>query len=97
MSKHTHAAEQALMDMLKSGHAAATNGLADEFYKYIENILTEMIINRTLNYRFMRILEWWSQTLEIMDAITLRVLHSKTFTNMLANIFEQQMAYTVIE
>lgn len=47
-TKHTQAAEEDLMDMLKIGYADASAGLKDASNQYVENVLTEMTLKGTL-------------------------------------------------
>lgn len=56
-SKHTLDAEEALMGVLATDHAATTNGLKNAFYSYLHNILTEITLKGTLDDLFTKNLE----------------------------------------
>lgn len=90
-AKHTHAAEDALVDMLKTGYLAATDGVKNASYQFIENVLKEMTLKGTLDDLFIRNLERWSQAHHFMNAFTQRVLNARSFTNPLATFVKQRM------
>lgn len=96
-AKHIQAVEEALMDILTIGHAAATTGLKDASCSYTENILTEKVHKATLHDLFTRNLERWGQISEFMDIFRQRVLNSRTFTNLLATFVKQQVHSIVYE
>lgn len=96
-TEHTQGAEKALMDMLTTDHAAATNGLKDAFYSYIENIFTEMTLKGTLDDLVMKNLKRWSHAQEFMEAFAQRVPDPRTFTNPPATFAKQLMNSTVTE
>lgn len=94
-TKHTQAAEEALMDILKTCYAAASAGLKDASYRYVENVLIGMTLKGTLDNLFIRNLELWSQASTFMDAFTQRVLTSRTFIYQLATLVNKLVEKTI--
>lgn len=94
-TKHTKRAEKDLMNMLKTVYADASAGLMNELDQRVENVLTEMTLNGTLDNPSIRHLERQSQTPEFMHAFTQRVLNSKIFTHLLAVFVKKQMDNTM--
>lgn len=47
-AKHTHAADEAVIDMLTTGYLTAADGIKNAPYQFIENVLTEMALKKTL-------------------------------------------------
>lgn len=97
MTNMSQVAEEALMDLLSTGYAAASNSLKDTAYKFIENIISEMTLKGTFDDLFLRNLERWSQTSTFMNGFTQRVLNSRSFTSPLATFIKERMDDTVDE
>lgn len=96
-TEHIQIAEKALMYMLTTGHAAATNGLKDASFRCIKNILTEMTFKRRVDDFFTQNIERWSQAPEFIDAFTEKVLSQRTFTISMSTIVKQRVNNTVSE
>lgn len=56
-TERTLATEEILTNTIETSYAASNAGLKDALYQYIENILTEMTLQVTLNHLFVRTLE----------------------------------------
>lgn len=96
-TKNTQATEEALLNMFKTGHAAAANVLEDAFYRYIEIVLIKMALKCTLDNHFIRDVKRWGQAPEFMDAFTNKVFKLRTFTNPLGTFVKQRIDNTVTE
>lgn len=68
-------AEKALMDLLSTGQAAASNGLKETSFNLVENIVPEMALKATLEDLHARNLERRSQAPSFMNASTQRALN----------------------
>lgn len=94
---YTQDEEETLKDMLATSHASAINGIKVKLKSYLQIIVTGMPLGKTVDGLFIWNLEWWSQILELMDALRQKVLISKTPTNSLAIFSKQRVAITVDE
>lgn len=56
-AKHSHTIVEALTDMLKTGYLVAVDEIMDAWYRFKENILTEMTLKETLDDLFIRNIE----------------------------------------
>lgn len=82
---------EALVDMLTTSQVAATNGLKGASYIYVENIVTGMTLDGTIDGIFIRKLKRWCHVPVSMDAFTQRGLNSRAFTDPLATFVKQKM------
>lgn len=94
-TKHSQAAEKALMNMLQIGYAAASADLKDASYRYIGNILTNVTLKGTSHVLFIRNLEQWSQELRSTEIFTQRFFNQKTSTHPLAAFIEKWVDKTI--
>lgn len=81
--------------MLQIGFNVGNDGVKDASFRFVENVLTELALQGSLELLFEQNFDRWTQSTLFMDVFAQRVMNSSAFTNPVANFVKRGMDDTV--